>query len=291
MPNLEALQVFATAASCGSFSATARRLGKSQSTISACIANLEIDLGVTLFDRQSKFPTLTRAGRQLLAQAEQVLMANDRLLRTAAGLQAGHEPRLSVAMSDTWQPDRLEAVEQHFARQYPEIELECLIAECEDLIRLVDSGRAHLGFVERQAAYPVGMVSQPLPTPNEMALYLAQSHPLAQSGIQSSAQLATIRALRLSTIHGDRPGPSGGHCWSAPSYLMLLEMTQAGLGWAELPCWLVRRYGAGLVPLPLPGWPRQVTVEAIWSRERPLGPAGTWLLSAILQAATPASPE
>ena len=47
----EALTAFVEAVDSGSFSAAARRLRKSQSTISTAIANLEADLGVTLFDR------------------------------------------------------------------------------------------------------------------------------------------------------------------------------------------------------------------------------------------------
>ncbi len=50
----EALTAFAEAATLGSFSAAARKLGKSQSTVSSAIANLEIDLGLSLFDRSSR---------------------------------------------------------------------------------------------------------------------------------------------------------------------------------------------------------------------------------------------
>ncbi|NVL29209.1 LysR family transcriptional regulator, partial [Pseudomonas syringae pv. actinidiae] len=47
----EALEAFVQIAALGSFSAAARRLGKSQSTISEAISRLEIDLGLELFDR------------------------------------------------------------------------------------------------------------------------------------------------------------------------------------------------------------------------------------------------
>lgn len=50
----------------GSFSAAARKLGKSQSTVSTAIANLEIDLGLNLFDRSSRKPMLTEHGRVVL---------------------------------------------------------------------------------------------------------------------------------------------------------------------------------------------------------------------------------
>ncbi|MBN3774537.1 LysR family transcriptional regulator, partial [Burkholderia sp. Se-20378] len=64
----EALLAFAEAALLGSFTAAARKLGKRQSTVSEAIANLEIDLGVQLFDRSTRAPTLTDAGRALLPQ-------------------------------------------------------------------------------------------------------------------------------------------------------------------------------------------------------------------------------
>lgn len=44
----EALMAFVETVSCGSFSAAARRLRKSQSTISTAIAHLEADLGFSL---------------------------------------------------------------------------------------------------------------------------------------------------------------------------------------------------------------------------------------------------
>lgn len=55
----ESLIAFVEAASLGSFSAAARKLGKSQSTVSTAIAHLEIDLGLTLFDREKRYPVLT----------------------------------------------------------------------------------------------------------------------------------------------------------------------------------------------------------------------------------------
>ncbi|STW27446.1 DNA binding protein HpkR [Klebsiella michiganensis] len=75
----EALTAFVESVACGSFSAAARRLRKSQSTISTAIANLEADLGVTLFDRTSRQPTLTPQGEQVLSYVKAILAASDRL--------------------------------------------------------------------------------------------------------------------------------------------------------------------------------------------------------------------
>ena len=146
MASHEVLQAFVQAATHGSFSAAARKLGKSQSTVSAAVASLEIDLDVVLFDRSSRKPTLTPAGHVLLQRAEQVLEASSRLELAASQLSQGLEPKLSIAMSDTYQSDRFETALSAFEQRYPDLELECLIAECEDLIALVQSGRAHVAL-------------------------------------------------------------------------------------------------------------------------------------------------
>ena len=49
-PSMEQLEAFVAAAAQGSFSGAARALGKAQSAVSTQISNLEIDLGVELFE-------------------------------------------------------------------------------------------------------------------------------------------------------------------------------------------------------------------------------------------------
>jgi len=279
----EALLAFAQAASLGSFSAAARRLGKSQSTISSAIANLEIDLGVTLFDRSSRKPTLTAAGQAMLGLVQDILSASDRLDRVAGQLAGGLEARLSVVLSDTYQSDRFEDTLASFERRFPDLELECLIAEHADVVDLVQSGRAHIGLVAAQAAYPPDIGAATLPELSEIVLYVGTAHPLAQMQDVTPAALAQHRELRLNTYLEQVQQRPAGRTWSAPSYLMLLEMAALGFGWAAIPRWLVTRFAGGtLVELQARGWPRRVAVDALWSRAAPLGLAGNWLLQALL---------
>ena len=103
------------------------------------------------------------------------------------------------------------------------------------------------------------------------------------------AALREARELRLNTyVAPDGRGEGGQHVagmrrWSAPSYMMLLEIAVLGFGWAELPRWMVDHFASDrLCELRARGWPRRVPVDAVWSRGRPLGPAGAWLLDAML---------
>ncbi|MCK6188785.1 LysR family transcriptional regulator [Pseudomonas sp. EYE_354] len=284
MASHEVLQAFVQAATQGSFSAAARKLGKSQSTVSAAVASLEIDLDVVLFDRSSRKPTLTPAGHVLLQRAEQVLEASNRLALAASQLAQGLEPKLTIAMSDTYQSDRFEVALRCFDERYPDLELECLIAECEDLIALVQSGRAQIAFIEQQNVYPADLTAATVDEHTEIALFASPKHPLAALKSITAHALQQHRELRLASIINPNEIRANGRVWSAPSYLMLLEMAQLGFGWAPIPRWLAERFGGGqLVELKVRGWPRSVAVDALWSRHHPPGPAGSWLLGKMLE--------
>jgi DNA-binding transcriptional LysR family regulator len=284
MASHEVLLAFVEAATQGSFSAAARKLGRSQSTISAAVASLEIDLNLTLFDRSSRKPTLTPAGHVMLQRAEDILAATSRLEMTASQLSQGVEPKLTVALSDTYQSDRFEASLSAFEQRYPDLELECLIAECDDLVSLVQSGRAQIAFAEMQDSYPPDLVNTTVDERTEIALFVSPEHPLAALVHIDQDVLQQHRELRLATIVNPYESRAKGRVWSAPSYLMLLEMAQGGFGWAPLPRWLVARFGPGtLQELQVRGWPRTVSVDALWSRLHPPGPAGSWLLGKMLE--------
>ena len=277
----DALVAFVLSAELGSFSAAARQLGKRQSTISEAIANLEIDLGVMLFDRQARLPTLSEAGANLLPLARRILAAQDALSVQARRLADGGEPRLSLVLSDTFPSLEFEAMLHAFAERFPATELACLMGEDADVVALVRSGRAHLGLLTAQPGYPADLAHQRLPLQAQTSLYVAASHPLASRNGCREADLREHRQLRLQTCQAGPADESGQLAWSAPSYLLLLELAQCGFGWAELPHWLAARYGQGLTALALPGWPRQRAMDAVWSRQRPPGPAQAWMLTQL----------
>uniref|UniRef100_UPI002896E9FD LysR family transcriptional regulator n=1 Tax=Erwinia citreus TaxID=558 RepID=UPI002896E9FD len=235
----ESLQAFVQTVESGSFSAAARALRKSQSTISAAVANLETDLGFALFSRGGRTPVLTENGQRALVQVREVLAASERLNELAIRLTGDVEPCLSMAISDFWQADYHESLLRRFAGRYPRIEFECMIAEDADVIELLQAGRAHIGVIRVQPHYPADIATTRLQVKTQMAIYLHQDHPLTQQAVVSRESLKSERQLCLNTWVGkERPRPGNG-VWSAPSYLLLLEMAEQGFGWTILPRWLV----------------------------------------------------
>ncbi|MCA1178944.1 MULTISPECIES: LysR family transcriptional regulator [unclassified Pantoea] len=278
----ESLEAFVQTVASGSFSAAARALAKSQSTISSAVANLEDDLGFTLFDRSGRQPVLTEQGQRALAQVQQILAASQRLDELAVRLSQGVEPRLSIAISDFWQADHHENLLNRFEARYPDIEFECMIAEDADALDLLQAGRVHLGVVRAQPQLPPDLAVARLQVGAEMAIYLHQDHALSQSKQVSEAQLGELRHLRLNTWVQNREPLPAGRVWSAPSYLLLLEMAEQGFGWSVLPRWLVEQFGHQVLKeLPVPGWPQRIAVDVIWSRRNPPGPAGRWMIDQL----------
>ncbi|TYL42010.1 LysR family transcriptional regulator [Dickeya chrysanthemi] len=280
----ESLLAFLATVNTGSFSAAARHLQKSQSTVSTAVANLEADLNLTLFDRRGHQPVLTEEGRKVLSHVKAILSASEALDELAIRLADKVEPRLTFVLSDTWQCRHYYPVLQRFAGRFPDVEFECLIAEDEDVVDLLQSQRAHVGVLQAQAHYPIDIAVSRLQVKTEMAVYVARTHPLAQQKQVTQEQLATVRQLCLHTYSQRERPPAEGAGWSTPSYLMLLEMAEQGFGWSILPRWLVDEYAQNrLVELPLSGWPRQIEVDIAWSRPSPPGPAGLWLIDTLLE--------
>lgn len=275
----EALTAFVETVATGSFSAAARRLRKSQSTVSTAIANLEADLGFALFDRSARQPVLTEQGEQVLGYVQSILAASARLDELAVSLTAQTEARLTFVLSDTLNPDVLESLMIQFDKRFPHTEFECLIGEEEDVIDLLQKERAQIGLTEARDVYPTGIGVIRLPMQTQMAIYVATNHPLAAQGRVEVDELHGWRELQLSTYLERETTQVRGPIWSAPNYLLLLSMAVQGFGWCALPCALVEEFAAAksLVQISVPGWPRTVAIDLLWNKRSPPGVAGSWL--------------
>lgn len=166
-----------------------------------------------------------------------------------------------------------------FDRQFPHTEFECLIGENDDVIDLLQKGRAQIGLIEARDDYPTNIGATRLPVQSWMGVYVATTHPLASQTNLQWEQLHTWRELRLNTYLESNANITRGPAWSAPNYLLLLSMAVQGFGWCVLPCALVEEFAAEkpLAQLDVPGWPRAIAIDLLWNKKTPPGTAGNWL--------------
>ncbi len=92
--NTERLLYLVSIAETGSFSAAARKLGVSPSAVNQAVQAMEIDLGISVFERVAgKAPTLTPQGKVLYFQALEIVPRLKAIDRKVQSLQRGEELR------------------------------------------------------------------------------------------------------------------------------------------------------------------------------------------------------
>lgn len=151
---VEYYRIFYETARFSSFSTAAEHLYISQSAISQCIKQLELDLNAQLFFRSRRGVTLTKEGAllfQKIAPAMQSIEQGEALLERLQHLESGI---LTIAAGDTITTEFLLPYLEKFHAQYPDIRIEMANSYSSKLLELVKGGKADLAFVNLPADDP-----------------------------------------------------------------------------------------------------------------------------------------
>lgn len=286
-PSLDHLRIFLAIVEEGSFGAAARRMNRAVSAVSYGIAQLEMQLGVTLFEREgSRKPVLTKAGEGLLAEVRHVADGVDGLLAKTRSLHAGLESNLALVI-DVMMPGEVTAqVLATFRERFPTVALRLrveglgAVAEC-----LIDEG-AQLAIggpvvseelqLERQAIGEVELIPVAAPT-----------HPLAGDNVapgETRKHLQLVLSDRSTRTQGKEFSVLSPLTWRLGDLAAKHSLLRHGLGWGNMPREMVARdlEEGRLVELDLPEKPGdQYTLYALWRRDMRLGPATSWLIDAF----------
>ena len=133
MHNMEwdSIRIFLAVAEEGSMSAAAQKLGMSQPTVSRHISALEEKVGFNLFDRSTQGLGLTLVGNELLVAAKETAKGVDGFISKASAHSGKHIGHVRLAASDTISFYFMPALLNEFQRQFPDIEIEVLVANRE----------------------------------------------------------------------------------------------------------------------------------------------------------------
>ncbi len=193
---LDQLQTFVTAASEGSFSAAARRLGKAQSRVSTAINNLELDLGFALFDRSGRMPVLTPAGKEMLQEARPVLAQCQRLHARAMSASNERELSLTVAIDEAVPIVFFEKFFQKVSEHHPLLKLTIINGSEDDIAQWVDNHEADIGIVFHRKNLQQSLDYLQI---GEFfhSLVVATGHPLAKLTAPTAQELSQYRQLMI----------------------------------------------------------------------------------------------
>lgn len=287
---LDQLRIFVAVADEGSFSAAARRVQRVQSAVSHAMANLEGELGLVLWDRSTRVPTLTPHGLAILQSVRRVLAGVDQLRNTARGLTGGLEATLSLCIDQLFPTQGLVEVCRDFATAFPEVALEVRTETLATVVNKVRDGSCHLGVAISHFDL-TGLATHHM-TSVRLRPYVGQGHALAT--LRGKIALETLRehVQIVLSERGEERSPDQGvlstRTWRVADLSTKAELIRAGLGWGNLPVHLVRGDAAhGLVAIHPESWDEQglsLPMAAVHRPELTLGPATRWLLSHLTDA-------
>lgn len=152
------LKVFLTAAQQKSFTRAARELNISQPAVSQNVAELEQQVGDTLFERGRGEVTLTQKGEILLKYAEKILHLYDNLNTELIPSNAPVLAQIRIAACPIAVRFILPGAIKKFRTIHPNAQVSILESADSETERAIFDGEADLGIMERR---PDGLESTP----------------------------------------------------------------------------------------------------------------------------------
>jgi DNA-binding transcriptional LysR family regulator len=284
IPSIDQLKVFLTVVETGSFTAAARQMNRATSAISYAVANLELQLGVLLFDRErTRKPTLTEAGVALLSEARAISVGVDTLRAKVTGLLGGLEAEVSLVVDVMFPTERVVDALQAFEAEFPTVAMRLHVEAMGAVTHMVLSRTASIGVSGPEHRNRAGL-EQIRVGAVELVPVAAPSHPLAQIELapgvaRNYAQL--VLSDRSTLTQGHDFGVLAVRQWRLADLGAKHALLKAGIGWGSLPEFMIREDLAigRLKRLELPDWnPGPYAMQAIYRSDTPPGPAGRWLI-------------
>jgi len=241
--DIASLQAFTAVAEHNSFSEAAEQLYLTQPAVSKRVAQLEGDLGVSLFDRIGRKVSLTEAGRALLPRARRLLNDAREIRRALADLSGEVGGRLTMGTSHHIGLHRLPEPLKRFTRDYPGVELDIRFMDSEEACHAVEVGDLELAIVTLPPK-PLPQLKVETIWDDPLVFMVAADHPLAgkrnlklETLLQHPAVLPSTNTYTRGIL--ERAVRAQGlelQIGMETNYLETLQMLVAsGLGWSLLP--------------------------------------------------------
>lgn len=283
-PTFDQLRVFLAVVDVGSFAGAARQLNRATSVISYTITNLEAQLGVTLFERDStRRPQLSSDGRALLAVARDVALGFNRLRAKAKALHQGIEPEVHVALDVMLPAARVVEALKNFQGEFPTVPLRLRVEALGAVTQLVLDRTSMIGVrgppdVEIDGLERIGVGCV------HLVPVAAPTHPLALDVNALGAGRHHVQLVltdRSPLTAGSELGVIGTHTWRVADLATKHMLLREGIGWGTMPEPMVAEdLAAGrLVLLDMPDFKGgHYRFFAIHRTDMPPGPAASFLV-------------
>jgi len=275
---LDQMKILVAIFDTGSVLSAAKKLHRTQPTISVGLKKLEDELGVQLLDRSSYRAMLTSEGRQLCEKSRVILQQVDEFKTMAKYLSLGHEPKVHLAIEASCPMDVLLDILKASEAKYPQTDFHLRVENIWGALDKVQDGDVDLA-ISPWLHDQNGLESLPLTTtrlltvaapgfcPADCPLEIDQMKHLVQIVVSDSGW--RDHAMSYGVL-------DGGRHWIVSDHQTKKELIVAGMGWGKLQEHIVKKelLDGVLVPLEIVGYPYDVSLDirAIRRFGEPTGP-------------------
>jgi DNA-binding transcriptional LysR family regulator len=284
------LKTFLLIAENGSFAGAARAIYRTQSAVTAQIQALEDELGVLLFDRTNRPPTLTEAARNFIPRAREVVNAYDALFRDPGKADFRGDLRLGVV------PSVMTGLTPKFlvrlGERYPGLHVELAMGLSAELVSKVERGVLDAALISDPwevdsslnwspfLREPLVLIA-PIDAPQKSAKELLRIYPFMRYTNQAWVGKLIERVLAQKRFHVRET-------MVLNTLEAITAMVHAGLGVSVVPLRLVEPPGSPPVrAVPLPGPAVFRTLGLIEIAGHPKTTLSRTLLGALKDVVTP----
>jgi LysR family transcriptional regulator, carnitine catabolism transcriptional activator len=286
--NLVMLRLFVRVATTLSFSETARLKNVSQPALSRTIRQLEAELGVKLFDRDTRNVTLTQAGEQLLPIAERLLHDYDLAFTDLALVFSGQRGRVTVGAIPSIAAGILPRIIARFSAERPHVEVRVQDDLSDRLLRMLEERRIDFAITNRPTVDRLAF--EPLVT-DDFMFVCPRGHALDGRGPISWAELEAAPFIAMAPESSVRRLTDAAFVQAGISIRPLYECAHlatvggllgAGLGVSALPATtlgLINAHGCVSRPLINPTMTRPIGFVTLAAQSQ--SPLGEAFMSAV----------
>lgn len=236
----DALVAFASVVDEGTFTAAATAVGRSQPAISKLVAQLEDELGLTLFDRTAYRPVLTAHGRAFYDRVVPVLEQTAALVRFGESLAGRGESVVRLALDSVVPLTPVANVLRSLESEAAHVRIELQTLAFGEAIEALHGDRTDLAIGHRHDDSPgLGFAQLRRHSKVGVVAVVHHAHPLAQHDGTPTASMLRVYPQIILRDGSTAPRPlnvlAGGRHWSVTDVHAKKQLIIDGMGWGGLP--------------------------------------------------------
>lgn len=246
--DIKQLRTFVILSKNKNYTKTADELGYAQSSISAQIQQLELELNTKLFDRMGKKIFLTASGEMLLPYALEMLALVSNI-KDQIDSSSSEQGQIIIGASESLCVFLLPAIIKSFKKSHPNIDLQLKLMENEQAVQYLTDNTIDLALtIGNSIEYP--SITSLLKKREEILVLSSPAHPLASRDLLEIKDFANQSFILTGSGCNYRRSfeydlKSHGIPYQivleAGSVQVIKEMAASGLGLCVLPALAVRK--------------------------------------------------